>query len=71
MVLNYLDKYLPMELADLIYKKLHNSLMRDICDTINYKIVYTCLLNDNFEPYKISFLICENQNFYTDLEVFS
>ena len=64
MVINYLDRHLPMELSDMIYKKLHNSLMSDICNTINNKIVWTCLLDDNFEPFRISFLICESSNYY-------
>lgn len=70
MVLNYLDRHLPMELSDLIYKKLHNSIMFDICEVINHKIVYTSLLDDNFQPYKISFLVCEKQSYYKDLDVF-
>lgn len=64
MVINYLDRHLPMELSDMIYKKLHNSLMADICQTINHKIVFTCLLDYDLQPYRISFLICEGQNYY-------
>ena len=64
MTINYLDRFLPVEISDLIYKKLHQSLMADICETINHKIVWTCLLDDNFEPCRISFLICESQNYY-------
>ena len=64
MVLNLLDRHLPMELSDMIYKKLHQSLMVDICETINHKIVWTCLLDYDFQPYRISFLICEGQNYY-------
>ena len=64
MTINYLDRFLPVEISDLIYKKLHQSLMADICETINHKIVWTCLLDDNFEPYRISFLICEGSNYY-------
>ena len=64
MTINYLDRFLPVEISDLIYKKLHQSLMADISNTINHKIVWTCLLDDNFEPYRISFLICEGSNYY-------
>ena len=64
MCINYLDRHLPIELSDMVYKKLHQSLMADISNTINHKIVWTCLLDDNFEPYRISFLICEGSNYY-------
>ena len=64
MCINYLDRFLPVEISDLIYKKLHNSLMAEICETINHKIVFTCLLDYDLQPYRISFLICEGQNYY-------
>ena len=64
MVLNILDERLPMELSDMIYHILHRSLMRDICVIINHKIVFV-LVGE-----KLSFLICEYQNYYTVLDVF-
>lgn len=64
MVLNILDERLPMELSDKIYHILHRSLMRDISVIINHKIVFV-LVGE-----KLSFLICEYQNFYTVLDVF-
>tara|TARA_R110000822_G_scaffold104407_7_gene231360 strand:+ start:382 stop:642 length:261 start_codon:yes stop_codon:yes gene_type:complete len=78
-----LDRFLPMELTDKIYRELHKSLMRDICEIINHKIVFTMYWGSdcssdsepntkpfNIETGKISFLICENQNYYKCLEDF-
>ena len=61
MIINYLDKHLPVEITDIIYKMFHKSCMRDICNTIQYKVVF--ILTEN-EINKLSFLVCENQNYY-------
>ena len=58
MVLNYLDRHLPTELSDMIYRMVHESIMRDICEIIKHKIVFV------FVGDRMSFLICEGQNFY-------
>ncbi len=64
MVVNYLDRHLPVEITDMIYKMFHQSCMRDICNTINHKIVFVCVLDEETkEPKKMSFLICEKQNY--------
>lgn len=73
MVIHLLDRYLPIELTDKIYKQVHQSCMRDICEIINYKIVFTLYWmneNDNFnyDKAKMSFLVCENQNYYMCLD---
>jgi hypothetical protein len=58
MVLHLLDRHLPIELSDMIYKLLHQSIMRQICEIIKHKIVF--VLVDN----RMSFLICESCNYY-------
>ena len=58
MVLNYLDRHLPTELSDMIYRMVHESIMRDVCEIIKHKIVFV------FVGDRMSFLICEGQNFY-------
>lgn len=62
-VVALLDRYLPMELTDYILKILREMIMRDIIEIINYKIVFTL-----YENTKLSFLICENQNYYQVLD---
>jgi len=57
-MLHILDQKLPTELSDMIYKMLHESIMRDICKIIKHKIVFVMCGN------KMSFLICEHQNYY-------
>jgi hypothetical protein len=57
-MLHLLDQKLPTELSDMIYKMLHESIMRDICKIIKHKIVFVMCGN------KMSFLICEKANFY-------
>ena len=65
MVVNYLDRHLPIEITDMIYHMLHRMYMREICNIINYKIVFVCVLDEKTkEPKKMSFLICEKQNYY-------
>lgn len=61
MIMKFLDERLPVELTDIIYRKLHRALMRDICVIIHHKIVFV-LVRD-----RMSFLICENQNYYSVL----
>tara|TARA_R110000787_G_scaffold45646_5_gene111368 strand:- start:1291 stop:1485 length:195 start_codon:yes stop_codon:yes gene_type:complete len=63
MVIKELDYFLPMELSDLIYTYLHRSLMRDVRTIIEKKIVF--ILVDG----RLSFLVCEGQNYYSELEV--
>ena len=58
MPIHLLDRHLPVELSDMIYKLLHQSVMRDICEIIKHKIVFVIAGN------KMSFLICEHQNYY-------
>ena len=57
-MLHLLDQKLPTELSDMIYKMLHESIMRDICKIIKHKIVFVIV------DEKMSFLICEHQNYY-------
>ena len=64
MVLHLLDKFLPMELTDKIYKTLHRSLMDDICETINYKTVFIMVYDSEGGKSKMSWISCESQNYY-------
>ena len=64
MIIRILDERLPIELTDKIYRQVHRSLMRDISIIINHKIVFVIVGN------KMSFLVCENQNYYSALEIF-
>ena len=64
MTINILDERLPMELTDKIYYMLHRSVMRDISIIIKHKIVFV-LVGE-----RISFLVCEYQNYYDILDVF-
>jgi len=61
MIMKFLDDRLPIELTDMIYYKLHRLVMKDICVIINYKIVFVMVGE------RMSFLICENQNYYSVL----
>ena len=58
MSIHLLDRHLPVELSDMIYKLLHQSVMRDICEIVRHKIVFVIVGN------RMSFLICEHQNYY-------
>ena len=64
MVLHLLDKFLPIELTDKIYKELHRSLMDDICETINFKTVFIMVYDTEDGESKMSWISCENQNYY-------
>jgi len=64
MVLNLLDKFLPIELTDKIYKELHQSIMRDICETINFKTVFIMVYDSEDGKSKMSWISCEQQNYY-------
>jgi len=65
MVLHLLDKFLPIELTDKIYKILHQSIMRDICETINFKTVFIMVYDSEDGKSKMSWISCEQQNYYT------
>jgi len=67
MVLNLLDKFLPIELTDKIYKILHQSLMADICETIIYKMVFIMVYDSEDGESKMSWISCENQRNYYKL----
>ena len=67
MCIDILDRYLPIELVDKIYKELHRSLMRDIIETINHKLVFI-IVSTNGEDEYLSFLVAENQNYYSVLD---
>ena len=62
-MISFLDNLLPLELIEIISRKLHESYMNDILKIINFKTVF--ILTDE----KLSFLVCESQNFYSALEV--
>jgi hypothetical protein len=62
-MISFLDSRLPLELVEIIARKLHASLIKDICEIINHKIVF--ILADQ----KLSFLVCESQNYYSALEI--
>ena len=64
MVLHLLDKFLPIELTDKIYKTLHRSLMDDICETIIYKMVFIMVYDTEQGQSKMSWILSENQNYY-------
>jgi len=64
MSIKLLDEMLPIELTDKIYYMLHRSIMRDISIILKHKIIFV-LVGD-----RISFLVCESQNYYTVLDVF-
>lgn len=40
MVLNYLDRYLPVELSDKIYRMVHDEYMADLLNEIKYNVVW-------------------------------
>lgn len=62
-MISFLDHYLPLELIEIIAWKLHNDYMNDICEIINHKMVF--IITDE----KLSFLVCETQNYYSVLQV--
>lgn len=61
-MIQYLDKFLPVELSDKIYRELHRSIMNDICEIIDFKIVFIVVSED--EQSRMSWLVCEQQNYY-------
>ena len=72
-MINYLDKYLPIELTDKIWRIVHELYMKEIIEIIKYKIVYTLYWDNrdkNINNSKISFLVSEKQNYYKCLESF-
>ena len=64
MIINILDERLPIELTDKIYREIHRAYQREINIIIMHKIVFILVEK------KLSFLVCETQNFYSALEVF-
>lgn len=65
MTIEYLDNHLPIEITDIVYKHLHRSVMREVCEILTHKIVF--ILVDG----RLSFLVCEGQkweNYYSVLE---
>ena len=64
MVLNLLDKFLPIELTDKIYKILHQSIMKDVCEIINFKMVFIMVYDSEDGESKMSWILSENQNYY-------
>ena len=61
MSIEYLDRLLPEELTDMIYKELHRACMREISNTLKYKTVFVLVEG------RLSFLVCETQNYYSVL----
>ena len=61
-MIQYLDKILPVELSDKIYQELHRIIMKDICEIIDFKIVFIVVSED--EESRMSWLVCEQQNYY-------
>tara|TARA_R100000541_G_C1840582_1_gene75834 strand:- start:238 stop:453 length:216 start_codon:yes stop_codon:yes gene_type:complete len=62
-MISFLENHLPIELVEIIARKLHALYIKDICEIINHKIVF--IITDE----KISWLVCETQNYYSVLEV--
>jgi hypothetical protein len=62
-MISFLENHLPQELVEIIARQLHASYIKDICETINHKMVF--ILADQ----KLSFLVCESQNYYSALEL--
>lgn len=63
MIVSILDRYLPMELTDKIMGMVRHMIMRDIIEILRYKIVFTI-----YDETRLSFLVCENQNYYQVLD---
>ena len=68
-MISFLDRHLPIELTDLIYKQVHKIYMTEICEIIKFKIVYTLYWENGDkekknETARISFLVSEGQNYY-------
>lgn len=65
MTIDLLDRFLPIELTDMIYKHIHREKMREITEILKYKIVFVLVEG------RLSFLVCEGQryeNYYSVLE---
>ena len=60
-MITILDEYFPLEIANLIYKKFHRDCMRDIGIILRHKTVFVLVEE------RISFLICEKQNYFSPL----
>jgi len=63
MIISLLDRYLPPELTDKIFRMVHKMIMKDLREIINYKIVFTI-----YDETRLSFLVCELQNYYQVLD---
>tara|TARA_A100000171_G_C2080206_1_gene119302 strand:+ start:215 stop:421 length:207 start_codon:yes stop_codon:yes gene_type:complete len=68
MVILILDKYLPKELSDKIYKIHHKNIINKINEIILFKTVFI-FVKDLEGNEKLSFLVCENQNYYKCLSI--
>lgn len=63
-MLHILDEYLPVEISDMIFKKIKNKFMEDLKNILENKTVFTISKEG-----KLSFLILENNiNYYAVLE---
>jgi len=63
MIISILDRYLPIELTDKIMRIVRHMIMQDIIEILRYKIVFTI-----YEETRLSFLVCERQNYYSPLD---
>ena len=61
-MISFLEHILPLELVEIVALHLHRQYMRDIIEIINYKIVFILTTE------RMSFLICEGQNYYKALD---
>ena len=64
MIIKFLDERLPIELTDMVYREFHRSVMVEISIIIKHKIVFILVEE------RMSFLVCENMNYYSALDVF-
>lgn len=65
-MITLLDRRLPPELSDIIYKHYHKMIMQQICEIIKYKIAWYLYWEGSER--RVGFLICERQNYYSALD---
>lgn len=64
-MITILDKKLPIELSDKIYKIYHKNIMDEITDILTHKTIFALVREK--DDFKLSFLICENQRYSSNI----
>jgi hypothetical protein len=65
-MITYLDRHLPPELSDMIYRIHHRNIMNQITEILTHKTVFYIYHTEGGE--RLGWLVCETQNYYHVLD---